>query len=98
MPRKVERPKSLGPVPKGTRLEHEPFEIEVKKAVYSSLGLTVGINEIGMVFVKQLTQRSPITKDGNIRYCMHFFEYNINLNVILFAEWEINFSQSMTHH
>ena len=67
----MERPKSLGPVPKGTRLENEPFEIEIKKAAYSNLGLTVGISDVGMVFVKRLTQRSPIAKDGNIRYCIH---------------------------
>jgi len=62
----VERPKSLGPVPKGKRLEDAPFEIEVVKGMFS-LGLTVCTTEMGMIAVKSLTSRSPITKDGNIK-------------------------------
>lgn len=62
----VERPKSLGPVPKGKRLEDAPFEIEVVKGMFS-LGLTVCTTEMGMIAVKSLTSRSPITKDGNIQ-------------------------------
>ena len=63
----VERPKSLGPIPKGSRLEHRPFEIEITKGIFG-LGLTLGMGNTGMVVVKALTSRSPITKDGNIRY------------------------------
>lgn len=62
----VERPKSLGPVPKGKRLEDAPFEIEVTKGMFS-LGLTVCLTEMGMIAVKSLTSRSPISKDGNIK-------------------------------
>ena len=62
----VERPKSLGPVPKGKRLEDAPFEIEVTKGMFS-LGLTVCMTEMGMIAVKSLTSRSPISKDGNIK-------------------------------
>ena len=65
--KEVERPKSLGPVPKGNRLEGTPFEIEVVKGLLGGLGLTVCENELGMIAVKALTTRSPITKDGNIR-------------------------------
>ena len=64
--KQVERPKSLGPVPKGQRLEHVPFEIEVTKSVLG-MGLTIGTDETGMIVVKSLTSRSPITKDGNIK-------------------------------
>lgn len=63
----VGRPKSLGPVPKGKRLEDAPFEIEVSKGILGGLGLTLGENELGMIAVKALTNRSPITKDGNIK-------------------------------
>lgn len=66
--KEVERPKSLGPVPKGKRLEDAPFEIEVMKGLIGGLGMTVCENELGMIAVKALTNRSPITKDGNIRY------------------------------
>ena len=62
----VERPKSLGPVPKGKRLEDTPFEIEVTKGMFS-LGLTVCMTEMGMIAVKSLSSRSPISKDGNIK-------------------------------
>ena len=62
----VERPKSLGPVPKGKRLEDAPFEIEVTKGMFG-LGLTVCTTEMGMISVKSLTSRSPISKDGNIK-------------------------------
>ena len=64
----VERPKSLGPVPKGTRLDDAPFEIEVSRGLIGGLGMSVCENELGMIAVKALTNRSPITKDGNIRY------------------------------
>ena len=63
----VERPKSLGPVPKGKRLDDSPFEIEVTKGILGGLGLTLCENELGMITVKALTARSPITKDGNIK-------------------------------
>ena len=63
----VDRPKSLGPVPKGKRLEEAPFEIEVSKGILGGLGLTLCENELGMIAVKALTNRSPITKDGNIK-------------------------------
>ena len=59
-------PKSLGPVPKGKRLEGAPFEIEVVKGMFG-LGLTVCTTEIGMIAVKSLTSRSPITKEGNMK-------------------------------
>ena len=62
----VERPKSLGPIPKGARLEHEPFEIEITKGIFG-LGLSVGVGSTGMIVVTALTSRSPIRKDGNIR-------------------------------
>ena len=65
--KEIERPKSLGPVPKGQRLEDAPFEIEISKSLLGGLGLTVCENELGMIAVKALTTRSPITKDGNIR-------------------------------
>ena len=65
--REVERPKSLGPVPKGVRLEHGPFEIEITKGMFG-LGLSVGMGTVGMIIVQSLTSRSPIKKDGNIRY------------------------------
>ena len=65
--RDVERPKSLGPVPKGTRLEHGPFEIEITKGIFG-LGLSVVMGSVGMIVVQSLTSRSPIKKDGNIRY------------------------------
>ena len=65
----MERPKSLGPIPNGARLEHGPFEIEVTKGIFS-LGLGVGIDQTGMVTVKTLSSRSPISKDGNIRYTL----------------------------
>lgn len=64
--REVERPKSLGPVPKGARLEHGPFEIEFSKGIFS-LGLTIGMGSVGMIVIKSLASRSPIKKDGNIR-------------------------------
>ena len=63
----VDRPKSLGPIPKGKRLEEAPFEIEVSKGIIGGLGLTLCENELGMIAVKALTNRSPITKDGNIK-------------------------------
>jgi hypothetical protein len=63
----VDRPKSLGPVPRGKRLEEAPFEIEVSKGILGGLGLTLCENELGMIAVKALTNRSPITKDGNIK-------------------------------
>lgn len=66
----VERVKSLGPVPKGGRLESAPFEIEVSKGLLG-LGITLGLDQMGMVFVKSLTARSPISKDGNIRVMDH---------------------------
>ena len=62
----VERPKSLGPVPKGKRLEDAPFEIEVVRGMFG-LGLTVCTTEMGMIAVKSLTSRSPITKEGNMK-------------------------------
>lgn len=61
-----DRPKSLGPVPMGERKEHVPFEIEVIKG-FLGLGITVGTDDTGMIVVKSLTSRSPITKDGNIK-------------------------------
>ena len=71
----VERVKSLGPVPKGGRLESAPFEIEVSKGLLG-LGITLGLDQMGMVFVKSLTARSPISKDGNIRYVhTHMYMY-----------------------
>ena len=63
----VERPKSLGPVPKGARLEHGPFEIEIAKGIFG-LGLSVGMGSTGMIEVVALTSRSPIRKDANIWY------------------------------
>ena len=60
------RPLSMGPAPHGKRLEDAPFEIQVTKG-FLGLGLTVGMGETGMIFVKSLTSRSPILKDGNIR-------------------------------
>ena len=65
-PQEVNRPGSLGPVPKGSRQDSCPFEIEVNKTALG-LGLTLGMDESGMILVKSLTPRSPITKDGNIR-------------------------------
>ena len=65
--REVERPKSLGPVPKGTRLEHGPFEIEITRGIFG-LGLSVRMGKVGMIVIESLTSRSPIKKDGNIRY------------------------------
>ena len=66
-PQEVSRPGSLGPVPKGSRQDNCPFEIEVSKTALG-LGLTLGADETGMVMVKSLKPNSPITKDGNIRY------------------------------
>lgn len=66
--KEVERPKSLGAVPRGRRLEDAPFEIEVTKGLLGSLGMSVCENELGMIAVKALTNRSPVAKDGNIRY------------------------------
>ena len=63
----ADRPKSLGPIPKGKRLEDAPFEIEVSKGILGGLGMTLCENELGMISVKALTNRSPITKDGNIK-------------------------------
>ena len=63
----VERPKSLGPVPKGQRLESDPFEIEVSKGRLGGLGLMVCENELGMIAVKALSARGPIAKNGNIK-------------------------------
>ena len=63
----ADRPKSLGPIPKGKRLEDAPFEIEVSKGILGGLGMTLCENELGMIAVKALTNRSPITKDGNIK-------------------------------
>ena len=63
----VDRPKSLGPVPKGKRLEDAPFEIEVSKGILGGLGMTMCENDLGMIAVKTLTNRSPITKGGNIK-------------------------------
>ena len=65
-PQEVNRPGSLGPVPKGSRQDSCPFEIEVNKTALG-LGLTLGMDETGMILVKSLTPKSPITKDGNIR-------------------------------
>ena len=62
----VERPKSLGPVPRGARLEHRPFEIEVTKGIFG-LGLNMRMGNVGMIVVQSLSSRSPIRKDGNIR-------------------------------
>ena len=71
----VERPKSLGPVPKGARLEHGPFEIEITKGIFG-LGLTVAMGTVGMIVVQSLTSRSPIKKDGNIRYNKNLNEFH----------------------
>ena len=65
--RDVERPKSLGPVPKGARLEHGPFEIEITTGIFG-LGLSIAMGNVGIIVVQSLTSRSPIKKDGNIRY------------------------------
>ena len=62
----VERPKSIGPVPKGQRLQEVPFEITIVKGLFG-LGVSLMLNEMGMIEVKSLTSRSPITKDGNIK-------------------------------
>ncbi len=60
------RPKSMSGVPKGERVDIGPFEIEITKGLFG-LGLTVGTNEAGMVIVRTLTSRSPISKNGNIK-------------------------------
>lgn len=50
----------------GSRSETGPFEIEVTKGFWS-LGLTVDCDKTGAIFVKALTSRSPLSKDGNIK-------------------------------
>ena len=65
--KEVERPKSLGPIPKGARIEHGPFEIEITKGIFG-LGLALGMSSVGMIVIQALTSRSPIRKEGNIRF------------------------------
>lgn len=50
----------------GSRSETGPFEIEVSKGFWG-LGMTVDCDKMGAIFVKALTSRSPLSKDGNIR-------------------------------
>jgi len=58
--------KKLAPTVFGLRSETEPFEIEVTKGFWG-LGLTVGCDKTGVIFVKALTSRSPLSKDGNVK-------------------------------
>ena len=66
-PPESSRPSSLK-VPRGARLENSPFEIELKKTMLSNLGVTLTINEMGMLAIKSLTTRGIVAQDGNIRY------------------------------
>ena len=50
----------------GSRSETGPFVIEVTKGFWG-LGMTVDCDKIGAIFVKALTSRSPLSKDGNIK-------------------------------
>ena len=50
----------------GSRSETGPFEIEVTKGFWG-LGVTVDCDKMGAIFVKALTSRSPLSKDGNIK-------------------------------
>ena len=60
------RPPSLK-VPQGSRLENSPFEIELRKGVLG-LGVSLAINQMGMLAIKSLSSRSIVSQDGNIRY------------------------------
>ena len=50
----------------GSRSETGPFEIEITKGFWG-LGVTVDCDRRGAIFVKTLTSRSPLSKDGNIK-------------------------------
>lgn len=58
--------KKLAPTVFGSRSETGPFEIEVTKGFWG-LGLTVGCDKTGVIFVKALTSRSSLSKDGNVK-------------------------------
>ena len=50
----------------GSRSETGPFEIEITKGFWG-LGVMVDCDRKGAIFVKALTSRSPLSKDGNIK-------------------------------
>ena len=50
----------------GSRSEMGPFEVEIIKGFWG-LGLTVGCDDAGSIFIKAITSRSPVIKDGNIK-------------------------------
>ena len=62
----MEQKKKPSPVTFGSRNETGPFAIEVTKGFWG-LGITVDSDKTGAIFVKALTSRSPLSKDGNIR-------------------------------
>lgn len=59
------RPPSLQ-VPRGARQENSPFEIELKKGLFG-LGLSLGVNQMGMLAVTSLSSRGVVSQDGNIK-------------------------------
>jgi len=50
----------------GSRSEMGPFEVEVMKGFWG-LGVTISCDETGSIFVKAISSRSPVFKDGNIK-------------------------------
>ena len=61
----IEKKKSA-PILFGSRSDSGPFEIEVTKGFWG-LGVTVDCDKTGAIFIKALTSRSPLSKDGNIK-------------------------------
>lgn len=62
----AEDKKKSAPILFGSRSETGPFEIEVTKGFWG-LGVTVDCDKTGAIFVKALTSRGLLNKDGNIK-------------------------------
>lgn len=59
------RPRSLQ-VPRGERTEKSPFEIELKRGILG-IGVSLTVNEMGMLVFTSMSSRSVISQDGNIK-------------------------------
>ena len=79
----MEQKKKLSPVTFGSRNDTGPFEIEVMKGFWG-LGITVDCDKTGAIFVKALTSRSPLSKNGNIKLVVLVISFpNIVINKVL---------------
>lgn len=59
------------------RSEGSPFQVEVHRGLLG-LGLTVTMNSLcGQISVKSMTNRSPLTKDGRLRYIILIVSFKL---------------------